>query len=47
MRELVHAGEIEVRYVTTKLNAADILTKSSLDSTDYNLHVSNIMNTTS
>ena len=47
VRELVHAGEVEVRYVTTKLNAADILTKSSLDSTDYNLHVSNIMNTTS
>ena len=44
VRELVAAGDIEVKYVPTKDNPADIFTKSTLSSVDATKHMKFIMN---
>ena len=44
VRELVHSGDIVVRYRSTDLNHADLLTKP-LDADNFKRHVDGLMNT--
>jgi hypothetical protein len=44
VRELVAAGEVEVRFIPTAKNPADILTKSTINSDVYRNHATNLMN---
>jgi hypothetical protein len=44
IRELVAAGVIEVKFIPTADNPADIFTKSGIDTATVDKHLSNVMN---
>ena len=43
IRELIAAGEIEVRHIDATQNPADLFTKSTLDNTTFERHSSTVM----
>ena len=46
VRELVASGEVEVRFIPTADNRADVFTKSTVDVATFRKHTGGIMNHT-